>query len=215
MNAISFSLYGDNRTYTEGLIRNAELAPLVYPGWQVFVYHDATVPRSCLNELADLGVMLVPDAGKLFPAGLFWRFFIADHPRITRFIIRDADSRLNFRERRAVDNWIESGKKFHVIRDHPFHTPPIGGGLWGATKGALPPMIPLIQKLASRDNKYSSDQTFLASHVWPLARLDCCEHDLRKNFPARGDVHFCGERFDEHDHPYPKDWQYRLNQLTP
>ena len=31
---ISFSLYGDNPKYTEGAIRNAEIANEYWPGWE-------------------------------------------------------------------------------------------------------------------------------------------------------------------------------------
>jgi hypothetical protein len=36
-------------------------------------------------------------------AGMFWRFLVADDPTVDRFIIRDSDSRLNARERFAVE----------------------------------------------------------------------------------------------------------------
>ena len=41
---ISYGLYGANPRYVVGVLRNAELAPLVYPGWKVRVYLDRTVP---------------------------------------------------------------------------------------------------------------------------------------------------------------------------
>ncbi len=38
-------------------------------------------------------------------------------------IVRDADSRLNVREKAAVDAWIASGRPFHVMRDHAASPP--------------------------------------------------------------------------------------------
>ena len=43
--------------------------------------------------------------------------------------MRDSDSRLNPRERFAVEEWIQSGKAVHTIRDHPNHERPLNGGL--------------------------------------------------------------------------------------
>jgi hypothetical protein len=60
---------------------------------------------------------------------MFWRFLVADDPTVDRYIIRDADSRLNMREKLAIDEWIASGKKIHILRDHPNHGDfPISGG---------------------------------------------------------------------------------------
>lgn len=36
------------------------------------------------------------------------------------------------REAEAVKEWLSENKTFHVLRDHPHHTAPIMGGLWGA-----------------------------------------------------------------------------------
>ena len=32
---IAYGLYGGDARYTVGVLRNAQLAPLVYPGWKV------------------------------------------------------------------------------------------------------------------------------------------------------------------------------------
>ena len=34
---------------------------------------------------------------------------------------RDCDSRLNKREKLAVDELLKSDKNFHIMRDHPWH----------------------------------------------------------------------------------------------
>ena len=56
---------------------------------------------------------------------------------VDRFIVRDADSRLNPRERLAVEEWIASGKRIHSIRDHPNHDRPLNGGMWGGVNEGL------------------------------------------------------------------------------
>ena len=65
---------------------------------------------------------------------MVWRFLIASDPSVGRYIIRDADSRLSERKA-AVSEWIESGKKFHVMRDHPSHNNfAMSGGMWAGQK---------------------------------------------------------------------------------
>lgn len=117
MNYIAFSLYGSDPKYCAGAVRNAELAPLVYPGWKLIFEVDSKVPALTLKRLVELGCAAIPNSGSM---GLFWRFRANDIPNMERYIVRDCDSRLNFRERRAVDAWIASGKKFHLTHEvHP------------------------------------------------------------------------------------------------
>jgi hypothetical protein len=47
-------------------------------------------------------------------AGMFWRFLVADDPSVDRFIVRDADSRLNPRDALAVAEWVRSGTALHT-----------------------------------------------------------------------------------------------------
>ena len=52
-------------------------------------------------------------------------------------ISRDTDSRVSHREMIAVNKWLESDKGFHIMRDHPWHTTKILGGMWGCRKWSL------------------------------------------------------------------------------
>jgi hypothetical protein len=137
---ISFSLYGSLPLYTDGAITNAELAPHLYPGWTVRFYVDETTPADVVSALrtrqAEILRVAAPRLGPMY--GRYWRFWVAAEPDIERFIVRDADSRLNTREAAAVDDWIKSGKSFHVMRDCAAHRKRMLGGMWGATGNTLP-----------------------------------------------------------------------------
>ncbi len=58
MKVISFSLYGDNPIYTIGCIKNAKLKKDLFDGWEMWVYHNDTVPKNILEELLSLGVVV-------------------------------------------------------------------------------------------------------------------------------------------------------------
>jgi len=58
---------------------------------------------------------------------MLWRFSVAGDDSVDRYIVRDVDSRLNARERFAVEEWIVSGNPLHLMRDHPYHVAPIMG----------------------------------------------------------------------------------------
>ena len=78
------------------------------------VYLDSTVPQPVVAQLERLGVQMVRMDDKSMAGGIggmFWRFLVAADPGVDRYIIRDSDSRLNTRERLAVEEWISSGMR--------------------------------------------------------------------------------------------------------
>jgi len=175
---ISFSLWGSASLYMQGALENVRLAAEFYPGWTCRIHHDESVPASVLGELAAAGAELVAmDAGSGPVQGLFWRFLVSDDPTVSHFLCRDADSRLNSRERAAVDAWLASGLPFHVMRDHIMHTELMLAGMWGGRAGILPPMAPLVKVAARAEDGRLRDQRFLGRVVWPLIEGCCLVHD--------------------------------------
>jgi len=180
---ISFSLYGSAPRYCEGALRNLLLAEEVYPGWRCRFYVDGTVPQRYLRALGAWGAEIVAIADVKGPAhGLFWRFLVAGDPRVDRFLVRDADSRVNLRERAAVDEWLASGKSFHLMRDHPVHRMPILGGMWGGLGGRLSDMPALIDRWGKFD-RWGRDQEFLREMILPRINGDYLCHDSAAVFP--------------------------------
>ena len=125
---------------------------------------------------------------------MFWRFLVASDPSVDRFIVRDSDSRLNPRERLAVEEWINSGLKIHSLRDHPNHDRPLNGGMWGGLRGVLPDMKELVSEWSNR-NLYQGDQDFLNRRIWRRPEVQasqmshdaysCAKYPGSKPFPSR------------------------------
>jgi hypothetical protein len=63
------------------------------------------------------------------------RFLAVDDPNVVYTIVRDPDSRLNFRELMAVNEWIATGLEFHSVRDHRLNLVPVMGGLFSMRLG--------------------------------------------------------------------------------
>ena len=61
-----------------------------------------------------------------------WRFLPPLDPQVSLFLCRDLDSRITAREVAAVEEWLQSGREIHSMRDHPAHTTPLLGAAWGA-----------------------------------------------------------------------------------
>ncbi len=179
---LSFSLYGSDPIYCLGAIRNAELAPEIYPGWRIRFTVDASVPAEVLARLRALGADVVAMHKSLGPEyGKFWRFFVAADPTIEHFACRDADSRLNVREKAAVDEWIASGLPFHLMRDSAHHDRRMLGGMWGGVGGLLPDIAALVDGWGHYERWGDSDR-FLSQVVWPRIRDRALCHDSFGHF---------------------------------
>lgn len=181
---ISFSLYGSLPLYTDGAIANAELAAELYPGWTVRFYVDDTTPADVVSALrarhAEILPVTAPRLGPMY--GRYWRFWIAAEPDIERFIVRDADSRLNTREKAAVDDWIKSGRSFHVMRDNAAHGRQILSGMWGATGNKLPQIRHLTDSWG-RYSQQGENDLFMSEVIFPLISDDYICHDSYGHFP--------------------------------
>lgn len=187
-NIITFSLWGKNPRYVDGLKKNLDLIPTIYPNWKVVLYCDYSVDMKYLKEinaLYDIDIRIVQDTEHMGPFyGAYWRFFINDDENVDRYIVRDLDSRVNWREKAAVDEWIKSGKDFHIMRDHQNHTFPIQGGMWGGRANIFK-IIPMIQNYATYD-QYGCDQFFLSNIIYPMIKDNTMVHDPffeKKPFP--------------------------------
>ena len=118
---IGFSLWGTQSRYTTGAVRNAELAPRIYPGWICRFYVDDTVPGDILDRLAALDhveIVKMPRAEDWTACS--WRFQPAAEDDVDALISRDTDSRLNERERAAVDDLVgpfDGGDELRALWD--------------------------------------------------------------------------------------------------
>ncbi|TPW29745.1 tetratricopeptide repeat protein [Martelella alba] len=179
-NIIAFSLFGDAPRYCEVALMNAEAVDRVYPGWICRFHVDRSVPKHYVERLKALGAEVVGiDAALARWAGPMWRFAAYDMPDVHRVIFRDADSLITEREARIVGEWVESGKRFHHIRDWYTHTELLHAGLWGVVGGALPAMVGLVSRFRrlNPEPNHFSDQHFLREHVWPYAKKSLYMHD--------------------------------------
>jgi hypothetical protein len=173
MNVISMSLWGDDDLYLQGALENARLAKEIYPGWTMRVYCAADV--SVIEELRalDVDVRVVPPASD--HAGLFWRLLPVAEEGLDYVIVRDADSRLNVREKAAVDAWIASGLPFHLMRDHFNHRDFFLMGMSGFRGGSIPDMADRIARFADHAAKHD-DTNLLSGELWPFMRDRCLVH---------------------------------------
>ncbi len=128
--------------------------------------------------------------------------------------MRDADSRLNRRDISAIEDWVESDKNFHIVREHPEgHCMEMCAGMWGCKGGSVPDMPQLVQEYINSvdPNVHGIDQFFLRDVIYPrYAQHSSCVHDqwtpyreahamtIKRDLALDGFA-FIGEAIDEND----------------
>lgn len=167
---ISFSLFGGNNPkYIEPAVLNTELVERIYPGWICRFYIDESIPASVIKRLADNGAeIFMCDKGLHHIPKTMWRFLPLNDPTVSCVIFRDADSVISPREAAAVQEWLDSGKYFHTLRDNGSQTDLVMAGMWGAICGVIPDIIGLMNDFVAKGNldKRFADQHFLKLYLW-------------------------------------------------
>lgn len=201
---ISISLWGDKPQYCVGAIKNAELAKRLMPEWKCRIFVDGTVPIEYQQQLYDMDNVEVAELDSDGTYGMFWRFYSMFESDDNICISRDSDSRITEREVRCLDEWLESDKKFSIIRDHERHYDwPMMGGMWGM-KGMLDDRLYDLMKKYSEHHQYAIDQVFLKDVVWPIAQNDCIIHGIRETkwmSENRNVDNFIGQGYTDKDIP--------------
>ena len=180
-NIISFSLFGDNPKYTFNAVVNAKFAKEIYPNWRCRFYCDNRVPPSVILRLKELDAEVIikesiqSDKAQM----LLWRFLVMGDSSIDRYIVRDCDSVVNIKESLAVEEWITSNRRFHIMRDFYTHTDLILAGMFGGTTDIFPNIKDLIDKFHKIKNPKVShqDQLFLRVFIWQTIKKDVLIHD--------------------------------------
>jgi len=106
------------------------------------------------------------------------RFFPIDDPNVEIMMVRDADSRIHWRDRWAINQFVNSSYVAHTIRDHAEHKCRLMGGLWGIKKAAGV-NIQEQYKLYEKNPEWRGmawDQDFLSSRIYPLVAPKLLAH---------------------------------------
>lgn len=218
---IAYSLWGDSPKYWKGALRNIEQAAKYFPGWTCRFYIDRESDPALIESIKGENVEVVlVDPNSC--SGMFWRFWASADEDTDVFLSRDCDSRFTAREVKAINEWLASDKDFHIMRDHPYHTTPILGGMWGSRNGymsriGLRKMIEDWVAVRKNDpGSFGIDQDFLAAKIYPIVAKDSMEHSefgiffgyQTRPFPlSRTNYEFVGDTYDENEERHPEYWK--------
>ena len=123
---IAMSLFGNKPRQMYGAIRNIQLQRLFLPSWSVRVYippvtSSLAVPPIVANKLRSLGADVIetqPPLSKLDPK--LWRYDVTRDVRVARFLILDADSRIDEHFANFINLW-SSKKRRRKSSERSYH----------------------------------------------------------------------------------------------
>ena len=188
MKVISYSLFGYNKervencfdfnSYLRGLMVNVRLQRLLFPEWRIRLHLDQSTYNGFERffELLSqpqhyniIDIKICEDAE--LTKAMLWRLHPLFDDRVERFICRDLDSPLTYRDAQAVKDWENSSKTAHAITDSVSHNLPMMGGMIGFTKYAndfikAKDWNALVSRGGGYKNK-GADQTLLLNQVYP------------------------------------------------
>ena len=190
LKVISFCLWGKESRYTIGLLRNIRLAKIYYPEWMCWVYlHKPSIDIRLLDDLEkfdNVRVIIKEDLNIRPKRFMLWRFEPITDTSVEYFMSRDIDTKIQPREVLAVEEWLESGKTLHIMRDHPQHYPKILGGMYGIKCFKLfgEDWIDKIENFYKDNGEETDDQYFLYQYIYEneKTRKDRIIHDEIKRY---------------------------------
>ncbi len=115
---ISFSLWGNNKTYCVGLVRNVIIAKYLFKDWKVWIYYNQTVPKCIIEWLSNqdnVKLIKVDDENTTNTyrqngqQGSIWRYYPFSDPDVDVVVCRDTDSRLSYYEYIQIQRWLNEG----------------------------------------------------------------------------------------------------------
>lgn len=148
MKIISYSLFGESNydknnrfvfdKYLLGVYFNARMNKLIYPDWQTEVQVDQRIYDKYVGYFEKISILFGAGSCLFVSDNILCMDMIErlapiyyDHEyRPTHILCRDLDSVTTYKEAKAVNEWMQSGKGFHAINDNTAH-----GGLMGGMVG--------------------------------------------------------------------------------
>jgi len=173
-NVIAFSLWENTPSLVKSANKNIKLAKHLFPGWVCRFYVSSDIHKETVNSLNshnNTEVILIQEQGT--PLSSLWRFEVADDVTVDRFIVRDVDRLLIREEVPLVEEWLESDKIFHIIREENQLSPMVPG-LWGMNCGkikGIKEMVEEFMKTGYHDDSVGVDQAFMWAAIIPLAQM--------------------------------------------
>jgi len=195
---IAVSLASSELVELWGIVRNAQLIRVFFPGWTLRIYmpkqvgaaaaDTASIHASVISRLRALGADIVYiDTSLTKIAASWWSYMVADDLSVDYALVRKPNSRLAERDAMAVQDWIRLCVQsplvaVHCMRDTAYQgTRPMMHGLWAARPRVLHQLLggrtllSLIHQFVNDSQSHGENwgpSDFLSQVLWPLVQPD-------------------------------------------
>jgi hypothetical protein len=168
---------------------------IFYPDWKLRLYLDGNFHDDFrkLIEAVGFEVVMLPTMADMpqFERSA-QRLHVIDDETVDRFISRDLDSTLGYRDLQSTWRWIESGKAAVMQHDHKAHWNGIMAGMWGGRRKQVRALLgrsmqELLDEyradIAHRKSLvYDNDQGFNDKMILPLLKGHSVHFDSAQAF---------------------------------
>lgn len=192
----------------------------IWPGWELRLHHDDGVTAhpywKAMRRMHDAGIVVLKSCGPAhrLTEAMLWRFLPAFEEGDACVTCYDVDAIPLLKMRRAVEEFIESGKTVHVVHDAESHDGVMGGttsvrskrfrGLLGVTSLAG------LMSFARADwNTYAADEHYMRVTIWPKVASEGLIHRLNR----KPTVLTCSDIRHVISYPIPADVLPQVGQL--
>ena len=167
---------------------------VTFPDFELRIHHDDRVMEfeyfHAMEEMNAEGLLrLVPmGPAKRLCSSMLWRLCPIWDEDVEYVVCRDVDSLPMHRDRKMIQDFMDSGATAHLILDSESH----GGLMGGMTAFHAPklrakfPHIQNLDELLLIDgtidmNQHGADQIFLNRHIWPRVYKETLVHQRRQD----------------------------------
>lgn len=170
--AFSFCIYNPpNPRYYRGLLGNIDLIHKHFPDAYIYIYVGNDVPDSYVIELSTRKNTVLRFTYHVGARNMIDRFFAIDEPDVDIMFVRDADSRVHWKDRWAIREFLNQPQFVaHTIRDNIQHTADMMGGLWGIRKTSglnMTSEYATYNEDPEKGHRLGHDQNFLSDMIYP------------------------------------------------
>lgn len=183
----AYAIFGNRDFYWQHIPALVRAHHQLFKGWELRLYHDSTIhsPRAKLIRAfaaANLISLHYHEENKGNCRSMLWRMLPIWDDDVDYVICRDVDSLPTMKDRRAVEQFIQSGAALHCINDNPSHTTPVMGGMCGFHAPQFRKILGMTweQMCATRQDLNATmggtDQILLVHQAWDKCFPNVCEH---------------------------------------
>jgi GR25 family glycosyltransferase involved in LPS biosynthesis len=169
---ISYCIYGNNIKYLNGLLKNITIINNKLPDFFIYIYCGCDINQEIIDKCRSFNNINLIQTDIQDSELMSYRMLPITYNDISICFSRDVDSPITDRDIWTMNDFINSNKLFHIVRDHYWHKNKIMGGIYGIKKELKINIYDEFNKWKKDNNitkfYYGTDERFLQEYLYPL-----------------------------------------------